>query len=124
MTSPESNPLVSQHKSSDGLHALLHPLVLLTISDYITRHNLRRLPGPVVGALLGRQNGREISLEHAFDTKLIVNDEGEVLLDRSWFDERLQQCQYRNSGGHHISFKLIRSPSRTYSQRCVQITTP
>lgn len=93
MTLPQSNPLVSQHKSSDGLRALLHPLVLLTISDYITRHNLRRLPGPVVGALLGRQNGREISLEHAFDSKLIVNLEDEVILDQVWFEERLQQCQ-------------------------------
>ncbi|KAI9793660.1 MAG: hypothetical protein M1816_007555 [Peltula sp. TS41687] len=90
-TEPIPNPLVSQHKSSDGLHALLHPLVLLSISDYITRHNLRRLPGPIVGALLGRQNGREISLEHAFDIKLTVEQEDEVRSDRVWFDERLQQ---------------------------------
>lgn len=92
MTLPETNPLVSQHKSSDGLRALLHPLVLLTISDYITRHNLRQLPGPVVGALLGRQIGREISLEHAFDSRLTVNQEGEVLLDQAWFVDRLEQC--------------------------------
>ena len=60
--------LLSAQKSSDsGLQAVLHPLVLLTISDYITRHTLRQLKGPIVGALLGQQKGREITIEHAFE---------------------------------------------------------
>lgn len=87
-----SNPLLSTHKASDsGLHVLLHPLVLLTISDYITRHTLRRQEGPVVGALLGQQNGRDISLEHAFDCKVVPGENGEVLMHQSWFEDRLQQ---------------------------------
>ncbi|KAH0565534.1 hypothetical protein GP486_001067 [Trichoglossum hirsutum] len=92
MTIPEStNPLISAHKSSDsGLQVLLHPLVLLTVSDYITRHTLRGQEEPIVGALLGRQNGREISLEHAFECKVIVKDD-EVILHEAWFEERLQQ---------------------------------
>ncbi|KAI9842316.1 MAG: hypothetical protein M1837_007308 [Sclerophora amabilis] len=87
----ESSPLVSSHKSADGFQVLLHPLVLLTISDYITRHSLRRQEGSVVGALLGQQNGREISLEHAFECRLAVGEEGDVVLDRTGFEERLQQ---------------------------------
>ncbi len=85
------NPLISTQKSSDtGLQVALHPLVLLTISDYITRHTLRQQKGPVVGALLGQQNGREITIEHAFDC-LLVEVDGEVILNAAWFDDRLQQ---------------------------------
>jgi COP9 signalosome complex subunit 6 len=85
------NPLLSTQKNSDtGLQAALHPLVLLTISDYITRHTLRQQTGPVVGALLGQQNGREITIEHAFEC-LLEPVEDEIVLNQAWFEERLQQ---------------------------------
>ncbi|MCJ1437005.1 hypothetical protein MMC27_006388 [Xylographa pallens] len=89
-----SSTLVSNAKSSDSsLRALLHPLVLLTISDYITRHTLRRQTQPIVGALLGQQNGREVSLEHAYEVKLIHGEKGDAgwKLSHDWFQERLQQ---------------------------------
>ncbi|PQE24325.1 signalosome subunit protein [Rutstroemia sp. NJR-2017a BVV2] len=80
-------------KSSDsGLQVALHPLVLLTISDYITRHTLRQQTGPVVGALLGQQNGREITIEHAFECLLQETEEG-VVLAPAWFESRLQQMR-------------------------------
>lgn len=63
---PQVNPLISTQGSSE-LQVILHPLVLLSISDYITRHTLRKQDGPLIGALLGQQNGREITIEHAFD---------------------------------------------------------
>lgn len=86
------NPLLSTHKASDsGIQVLLHPLVLLTISDHITRHTLRRQEGPIIGALLGQQHGRDISLEHAFDCKVVPGENGEVLMHQSWFEDRLQQ---------------------------------
>lgn len=87
------NPLISTQKTSDaGLQVALHPLVLLTISDYITRHTLRQQKGPVVGALLGQQNGREITIEHAFEC-LLKDGKDEVTLDQAWFEERLQQSE-------------------------------
>ncbi|KAG4439629.1 hypothetical protein IFR05_004878 [Cadophora sp. M221] len=87
------NPLISTQKSSDtSLQVALHPLVLLTISDYITRHTLRQQKGPVVGALLGQQNGREITIEHAFDC-LLQQVDGEVVLSQAWFEDRLQQMK-------------------------------
>ncbi|KAL2065522.1 hypothetical protein VTL71DRAFT_3192 [Oculimacula yallundae] len=87
------NPLLSTQKSSDtSLQIALHPLVLLTISDYITRHTLRQQTGPVVGALLGQQNGREITIEHAFDC-LLQELEGEIVLNQTWFEDRLQQMK-------------------------------
>lgn len=98
MAEQQTNALLSTQKSSDSeLQAVLHPLVLLTISDYITRHTLRNLSIPVVGGLLGQQNGREITIEHAFEclTKSESNYEGAgsdvVLLDEEWFKDRLQQ---------------------------------
>lgn len=88
------NPLLSTQKSSDsGLQAVLHPLVLLTISDYITRHTLREQPGPVIGALIGQQNGREVTIEHAFECATLPKD-GEVMVDADWFEQRLGQSVY------------------------------
>ncbi|KAJ5994972.1 hypothetical protein N7481_001949 [Penicillium waksmanii] len=82
--------LLSQKSSDSGLHIQLHPLVLLTISDHITRHAARRQQGPTIGALLGQQNGREITIEHAFECPVTV-DTSEALLPEPWFEERLKQ---------------------------------
>ncbi|KAI1503952.1 COP9 signalosome complex subunit 6 [Biscogniauxia marginata] len=93
MESADPNPLLSSQKSPDsGLQAVLHPLVLLTISDYITRHTLREQPGPIVGALIGQQNGREVTIEHAFECATVAQ-EGEVRLDADWFKQRLDQMK-------------------------------
>jgi COP9 signalosome complex subunit 6 len=93
MAGEVQNRLLSSQKSSDSsLQVALHPLVLLTISDYITRHTLRNQKGPVVGALLGQQNGREITIEHAFEC-LLIDVESETILHKSWFEERLQQSK-------------------------------
>ncbi|KAH7030864.1 uncharacterized protein B0I36DRAFT_362669 [Microdochium trichocladiopsis] len=88
-----SSTLLSTQKASDsGLQAVLHPLVLLTISDYITRHALREQKGPIVGALIGQQHGREVTIEHAFECATIAVD-GKVLLDADWFAQRLEQMK-------------------------------
>ena len=84
--------LLSSHKSSDsGLTVNLHPLVLLTISDYITRHTLRRQTQPIVGALIGQQSGRSVSLENAFEVQVIENENGEPSIHDEFFKERLDQ---------------------------------
>ncbi|KAF2423126.1 hypothetical protein EJ08DRAFT_664594 [Tothia fuscella] len=69
----------------------LHPLVILTISDLVVRRTLRNLKGPVIGALIGLQDGRTITVEVAFDCKLQTMDDGTVLLDQAFFEARLQQ---------------------------------
>lgn len=90
-----SRSLVSQKSSDSGLHVQLHPLVLLTISDHITRHAARSQQGPIVGALLGQQNGQDITLEHAFECSVSDSPSGEVILSQSWFEERVKQCANR-----------------------------
>ncbi|KAI9731778.1 MAG: hypothetical protein M1834_004567 [Cirrosporium novae-zelandiae] len=85
------NPLISTHKSSENVQVLLHPLVLLTVSDYITRFHIRNQDGPIVGALLGQQKGRELTLEHAFECTIEKGKDGEPMLDEGFFLSRLQQ---------------------------------
>ncbi|EAW12625.1 COP9 signalosome complex subunit 6 [Aspergillus clavatus NRRL 1] len=86
-----SESLVSQKSSDSGLHIQLHPLVLLTISDHITRHAARLQQGPIIGALLGQQNGRVITLEHAFECVVAEGPNGELQLPDEWFVERVKQ---------------------------------
>lgn len=93
----ETNPLLSSQKTSDSsLQIILHPLVLLTISDYITRHTLRQQKGPIVGGLLGQQTGREITIEHAFEC-LVGEVDGDIVLNTAWFEERCQQSRFTDS---------------------------
>ena len=93
MAAPSENPLLSNARASDSSPVVqLHPLVLLTISDCITRHTLRQIPGPVVGAIIGQQNGQEITMEVAFQAKLKASDNGDIVLDDEWFSKRLDDC--------------------------------
>lgn len=73
-------------------HVILHPLPLIAISDYVVRHTLRQQTGPVVGALLGQQNGREISIQYAYEVKTLEDGES-FKLDVVWFEERLEQSK-------------------------------
>jgi COP9 signalosome complex subunit 6 len=101
------NPLLSTQKSADsGLQAVLHPLVLLTISDYITRHTLRQQKGPVVGALIGQQNGREVTIEHAFECAIVAKDE-DIILNAEWFEQRLGQSMCFGSGVRFWECRLL-----------------
>ena len=83
--------LLSQHPSTSGLQIALHPLALLTISDYITRHTLRGLPGAIVGALLGSQSGRDIAIEHAYEV-LVEPVPDAIIIDKIWFETKLRLC--------------------------------
>ena len=87
----QRSSLLSQKTSDSGLHIQLHPLILLTISDHITRHAARGQQGPIIGALLGQQNGRQITLEHAFECIVVEGPNGEAQLSQEWFIERVKQ---------------------------------
>ena len=74
-------------RSDQTVH--LHPLVLLTASDFITRHHLRQLDAPIVGLLLGQQDGTKTTAEYAFTAKI-----KDGLLDQTddWTSKRIEQC--------------------------------
>ena len=94
MDDQSSSSLISSHPSTSGLQISLHPLALLTISDYITRHTLRQQSGPIVGALLGTQKGREIAIEHAYELLALHSDAGDVSVEPKWFEQKLKLCMY------------------------------
>ncbi|KAL2854642.1 hypothetical protein BJX68DRAFT_264541 [Aspergillus pseudodeflectus] len=88
----QTDSLLSQKSSDSGLHIQLHPLVLLTISDHITRHVRRGQKGPILGALLGQQHGREITVEHGFECLVVEEDSnGEIQMPNEWFVDRVKQ---------------------------------
>ncbi|KAL4980176.1 signalosome subunit 6 [Aspergillus desertorum] len=89
--SDEAKSILSQKSSDSGLHIQLHPLALLTISDHITRHAARSQQGPIIGALLGQQNGREITVEHGFECVVEIGPNGEAQLPNEWFVDRVKQ---------------------------------
>jgi COP9 signalosome complex subunit 6 len=88
-----ANPLLAGSSPSDtSPEVQLHPLVILTISDTIARRTIRKQTVPIAGAILGQQNGREITMEVAFDSKVEVGLDGQVQFDSKWFDDRLEMC--------------------------------
>ncbi|OCT54848.1 COP9 signalosome complex subunit 6 [Cladophialophora carrionii] len=91
MAEPSSNPLISSRPSESGLTVSLHPLALLTVSDQVTRHSVRKQEGPVAGALLGQQRGREITVEHAFAAALVKGPDGRWQFNYEWMGTRIQQ---------------------------------
>lgn len=92
MEQASENPLISSKPSDSGTTVSLHPLVLLTASDQITRHRVREETEPVVGVLLGQQKGREITAEHAFAAAL-VSESGKYAFNQQWLEQRTQQCE-------------------------------
>jgi COP9 signalosome complex subunit 6 len=88
------NTLISAQKSGDSsLQIALHPLPVLEISDYITRSYMRGYKGAIVGALLGQQNGRDVTIEFSFTCKSAKKPSGFYELDEEWFLARLEQSE-------------------------------
>lgn len=86
-----ANPLLTTKAPDAALSVQLHPLVLLTITDYITRHISRQQPQPIVGAVIGQQNGRTVTLEHAYEVKTDLHPQNSILINGEFFTDRLEQ---------------------------------
>lgn len=95
MADDTENPLISSKPSESPVNVSLHPLVLITASDLLTRHQVRKQEGPLAGILLGQQTGQEITAEHAFPAQLIKNDVGDWALHQDWTETRIQQCKIK-----------------------------
>jgi hypothetical protein len=125
MAVASDNPLVSTARASDASPTVqLHPLVLLTITDCVTRHTLRQQTGPVVGAILGAQDGQNITMEVAFQAKLKSSADGEVALDDEWFSKRIEDCKLvylslpSSTLGRSLQLKSQGRTQRTSTRSC------
>ncbi|KAI5300887.1 hypothetical protein KEM55_004150 [Ascosphaera atra] len=78
MASPYRTPF-SLKPSVSGLQVAIHPL------------------RPVVGALLGTQDGRDVKITTAFDCRVEENHIHEYTIDEDWFETRL--AQYKEVSG-------------------------
>jgi hypothetical protein len=104
MAETSDNPLLSTKPSDSGISVSLHPLVLLTASDQITRHRVRGDSGPIVGILLGQQDGRQITAEHAFAAGTATDEStGKLIFKQPWLNERVQQCMSLSRQAEHIT---------------------
>merc|ERR1740124_1993399 len=69
----------------------LHPLVIMNISEHWTRTKAQEgRPAPVYGALIGKQNGRDIELMNSFELDYNVI-EGCVVIDRDYYNTKEEQ---------------------------------
>ncbi|KAI5450033.1 hypothetical protein NCC49_003795 [Naganishia albida] len=72
--------LVARASNNSGLAISLHPLPILSMSEHYTRDMLAKGSScKVVGALLGTQSGREVSITNSFEIALM--DAGDVDMD-------------------------------------------
>uniref|UniRef100_A0A672URB9 COP9 signalosome complex subunit 6 n=1 Tax=Strigops habroptila TaxID=2489341 RepID=A0A672URB9_STRHB len=71
----------------------LHPLVILNISDHWIRlRSQEGRPGQVIGALIGRQEGRSIEVMNSFELLSHLVD-GHVLIDKEYYYTKEEQCE-------------------------------
>lgn len=76
-----------------GLAVLVHPLVLVSISDHATREKVRRRSHfvRVVGALLGRQSGRTLELFNSFEVVFHTAGDGKAVIDMGYLLQKLEK---------------------------------
>ncbi|ELT89268.1 hypothetical protein CAPTEDRAFT_163068 [Capitella teleta] len=69
----------------------LHPLVIMNISEHWTRVRAQEgKPTQVLGALIGKQQGRNIEVMNSFEL-LFSHIEGAIIIDREYYDTKEDQ---------------------------------
>lgn len=69
----------------------LHPLVIMNVSEHFTRVRAQAgKPMPVIGALIGKQNGRNIELMNSFEL-LFDTVDGDIIIDREYYNTKEDQ---------------------------------
>jgi len=77
-------------EAKGSLDVMLHPLVIINISDHYTRAKVQSGPGQrVYGALLGSQAGRRVDIENSFEFIVAKDESGEWRVDSEGVKSRL-----------------------------------
>lgn len=73
---------------------LLHPLVIINISDHATRARVENngTHTRVIGALLGNQTGKTLEVSNSFELVTYSSDNGEISIDEAYLKSKLDQC--------------------------------
>jgi len=85
--------IVSEKEGGSALNIVLHPLVVINISDHWTRTKVQnKIAKPrVIGALLGTQDGRNVEIFNSFELVYDVVD-GVVIIDTEYLNTKQDQC--------------------------------
>ena len=95
MSTSTDNRLVNNNPSETSPQVQLHPNVLVNLNDHATRNVIRR-QGPVLGALLGRNEGTSVSVETSFECGsqiLIAGPDQSMLITNQWMDAMIGVCK-------------------------------
>ncbi|KAK9469231.1 hypothetical protein V1512DRAFT_217952 [Lipomyces arxii] len=84
VTETGSSLVLQNTASTADLTIGLHPLAILNMSDFYTRAHLSRTD--LLGGLIGKQSGRDVSIEQTFEFNLI-----DGLIDEATLDKKLEQ---------------------------------
>ena len=77
--------------TAGSVSVMLHPLVIMNISDHWTRTKAQAgSPQKVYGALIGKQKGRNIEVMNSFELDFTVFD-GQVIIDRDYYNIKEEQ---------------------------------
>ncbi|KAI2656641.1 COP9 signalosome complex subunit 6 [Labeo rohita] len=88
------SPSVMASGVTGSVSVALHPLVILNISDHWIR--IRSQEGramQVVGALIGKQEGRNIEVMNSFEL-LFHTVEDQIHIDKEYYYTKEEQCEY------------------------------
>ncbi|KFO36841.1 COP9 signalosome complex subunit 6 [Fukomys damarensis] len=98
-------PVVSSVMASGvtgSVSVALHPLVILNISDHwIRMRSQEGRPVQVIGALIGKQEGRNIEVMNSFEL-LSHTVEEKIIIDKEYYYTKEEQCERGKRSG---SFK-------------------
>nr|CAG4650279.1 EOG090X08T4 [Sida crystallina] len=89
----ENNRNVMASSGATGsVSVLLHPLVVMNISEHWTR--VRAQEGKaqqVIGALIGKQKGRSLEIMNSFELVFTVIEDRDVVIDRDYYNTKEEQ---------------------------------
>jgi len=90
MTSSSPTILTTHHVLHLHLPPRLNPRLHLRPPHNLRLHNPAHQSGPIVGALLGSQSGREIAVEYAYEFMASADGAGNAVVDKKWFGTELR----------------------------------
>ncbi|KAG8201551.1 hypothetical protein JTE90_011226 [Oedothorax gibbosus] len=107
----------------------LHPLVIMNISEHWTRVKAQEgTPLQVIGALIGRQTGRNLEIMNSFE---LVFDkiEGDIVIDKDYYSTKEQQFKQVFSdldllGWYTTGDTVIESDIKVHKQICEIYESP
>ncbi|CAG9534539.1 unnamed protein product [Cercopithifilaria johnstoni] len=94
--SEDDNKSVGHSELTSAITVSLHPLVIMNISEHVTRISAQQNDGKpfeVFGAILGKQSGRHVEMMNSFEVKWSDEGKGYAVIDAGFLSTREQQYQ-------------------------------